>query len=618
MNSFSPVKDIYHLLYYVALVFTSLTINGYGQSFQIVADAKAKATIVTSDTPTVSARLASLELQHHIEKITGIKLEIKPDQEQITGNLILVGESRHTQSLGVKASDFKATEYLIKFKENKLILMGLDWIGPIDSKLGNEAFDGRTEMDYNKAIKASNKEPLKITIPSYREEQGSCYAVYDFLERFCHIKWYGPGDIHTIIPKSKDLIVEAKSIRRFPSIKHRQLQQTYIKWPTENRILHSTSSEAENIIFLRRKREGGLRWKANHSSLDGVWRIDEETRDKLGFTDERLVKKIVKAARDFFDGKGLPEFTKYKHKGMGQESHVFAMGDFYCIVPWDQGLPRESEEDERVYAISAKDERGLGFFGQAKSSYYFFQLVNRVAREIKKTHPDKYLATLAYDTYSYKPKGLKIEPNVAVAPCLATCGYQVEDVHNDYKFYKEWAEWSKETGAPLFVWDYYHHPYEPGLMKGYNVFPLFCGDFIADKISMWYRDGVEGIFACGVPLMPDAYLHAKMSWDTEAYGDYQKILDEFFLEYFGPKAGEVMKKVYTRILEINKKEGIVGLSQADSWEYLGTKKRVKELASYFEEAEYLIKTDVQKKRFELWKKALLDRMIEGRNQYLGY
>ena len=56
----------------------------------LVNQGRPSASIVVAQNPTPSTRLAALELQYHIQKITGALLSIKTDSEKITGNRILV------------------------------------------------------------------------------------------------------------------------------------------------------------------------------------------------------------------------------------------------------------------------------------------------------------------------------------------------------------------------------------------------------------------------------------------------------------------------------------------------------------------------------------------------
>jgi len=73
----------------------------------LVENGEGTAVIVTAGEVGPAGRLAALELQYHIEKITGVVLPISTDIEEVKGNRILVGESKATRQLGLKGADFK-------------------------------------------------------------------------------------------------------------------------------------------------------------------------------------------------------------------------------------------------------------------------------------------------------------------------------------------------------------------------------------------------------------------------------------------------------------------------------------------------------------------------------
>jgi hypothetical protein len=107
----------------------SISVADGRQLFKItlVSEGKPRASIVVAQNPTPSARLAALELQYHIQKITGAIVPIRTDREEIRGTRILVGESKQTNALGIKGDSFKSLEYLIQFRPETIILIGRDW-----------------------------------------------------------------------------------------------------------------------------------------------------------------------------------------------------------------------------------------------------------------------------------------------------------------------------------------------------------------------------------------------------------------------------------------------------------------------------------------------------------
>ena len=178
----------------------------------LVNQGRPSASIVVAQNPTPSARLAALELQYHIQKITGAIVSIKTDSEKITGTRILVGESKQTNVLGIKGENFKSLEYLIQFHPETIILIGRDWKDTEENRkeLGRDTY-GRTiqssrhQIDYHKATGQIEKGAKLITLPGFFDKQGTCYATYHFLEQFCGVRLYGPTELNIASTQSQGL-----------------------------------------------------------------------------------------------------------------------------------------------------------------------------------------------------------------------------------------------------------------------------------------------------------------------------------------------------------------------------------------------------------------------------
>ena len=354
-------------------------------------------------------------------------------------------------------------------------------------------------------------------------------------------------------------------------------------------------------------RIGGEKWSCNHTIWTQTIRTvfnDPEYQAKgkgkgsqLCYTSPELVKKVAQIAGDYFDGKGLPEGLK-------------AMGDYFAVVPDDNANWCECDRCRKVLEISRQDTRGKGHFSNASSSYYVFNFINEVAKELRKTHPDKFIATLAYASYAYPPKGLKLESNISVAPCLHTCyGYNDGMTKNDMTLYRLWLE---DKDRRIYLWNYFHHPMEPAEIGRWNCFPCFMPDFISRMVKRYCQDSVRGVFLCGIGQQLDYYLYMQTAFNVNT--DYKELVDEFFALYFGA-ASEPMKRFYYRISEINKEEGILGTTPEASWRRLGTDERMKELGSYIEEAIKLAHTDLEKRRVNTWKVGVWDYMKAGHDEY---
>lgn len=590
----------------------------------LVQDGEPASAIVTAEKPTPSANLAALELQHHIKQITGATLPITYPGQASTGPRILVGESAATRELGLKGGGFRPQEYLIRVTEGTVVLMGRDW-EDTEANRAEVGFDThlkplaklRNEIDYNATVGHPEAGEKIIELPGLLDDQGTCYATYDFLERFCGVRWYGPRPINVVTPSRKTLTVAMTEIRRSPSLLHRHADGG--GWPIV-RAQWDNPNDSDRYLYYRRMRLGGEKWAANHSFSNYADRflvknpdrpeLFEESRPdffavgwenegfwrQLCYTNPDLIAQVVEDARNYFDGNGV-------------KGNQPASGDYFAVVPQDSDHWCQCERCQVVLA-SGKSRAVKYVFGTGEASDYVFGFVNAIAKEVRKTHPDKYIATLAYHVYSYPPT-FEIEPNVAVAPCVQLCyGYQKGTFETDVKFYTQWAD---DKERRLHLWNYFHHPMERALIGGWNCFPCFMPEVISDWVKRYHRDGIRGVFLCGIPQQLDYYLYVQTAFNADV--DYQQVIDEFFVRYFGA-AGDPMKRFYTRISEINREEGVLGTSPDLSWERLGTEARMEELGDLMAQAVQSAQTDIERRRVESWKVGVWDYMVKGHEQYI--
>jgi len=380
------------------------------------------------------------------------------------------------------------------------------------------------------------------------------------------------------------------------------------------------TQRCQQHLFYRRLRFGGERWAANHSfskfrarflekdpehpelwernrpdffavgwDNEGHWR-------QLCLTNPDLVQQVVQDARDYFDGKG---------RRLGD----FAAGDYFAVVPQDSDHWCKCERCQAILA-RGKERAKSAYFESGTASDYVFGFVNAVAKEVRKTHPTKYISTLAYHVYFYPPT-FPLESNVAVSPCLQTCYFNSQGFRaNTETFYNQWAA---DKGRRLHVWNYFHHPMEPAIINGWKCFPCFMPDVISDWVKRYERDGVRGFYLCGVGEQLDYYLYMQTAFNTGT--DSQQLVEEFFTRYFGA-AAEPMKRFYQRIAEINRQEGVLGASPESSWERLGTAERMTELGALIDLAVSQARTDTEKRRVDTWKRGVWDYMTDGRQAYV--
>ncbi len=241
----------------------------------LVRDGKPAATIVLAKTPTRAAQFAAAELRWHVQKITGAELPLATDADKVTGTRILVGESAGTRTLGLRSADFKVQEYLIRYLPGALVLMGRD------------------KQDFGTVDYA------KLTgLPEVFDEQGTCYAVYDFLERACGVRWYMPGEFGLVYTPTATLTVGGASVRRKPAFSFRQGDYT----PVYGLLKEGWNNPggADLVLFKRRLRWGGSPYAANHSFYgyyDRFWEKNPGAPDSSNASTMNISPKASKAGR---------------------------------------------------------------------------------------------------------------------------------------------------------------------------------------------------------------------------------------------------------------------------------------------------------------------------------
>ena len=603
----------------VCIVFTVISLVsfcsvGCGQSetapvTTLVRDGKALVSIVIGKSPTKSAQLAAAELQYHVEKITGTKLPIVSDEAPVNGNVILVGESKATEALGLRSEDFKPQEYTIQCKDGLIVLMGRDK-------------DDRGKLDYANAD----------TFPYVFDEQGTCYAVYDFLERLCDVRWYLPTDLGLVYPKTRTLQVKAFNIRRSPYIKYRRMYYGSYPYPSDlcgDTVDSSNPPPAlarrESELFLHRHRQGGQLYGATHSfegyydrflSTHPDWFAQgyEGRPPQLCYTNPELIKQVVQDARDHFDGKPAPG--------------TVGVGDFFALVPMD-GSGRWCKCPNCQALMNRSAKRVTKEFTNDSASEYIFFFVNAVAKEIKKSHPYKYISTLAYSDYAFPPSTLKLESNVTIQLCLhARNIHDLKVQETDARVLAAWATESK--ARPKYLWLYYCFPSMAAVwpdishdQQQWRCFPGFFAHWIPKQMKAYEQAGVRGIYyepsylanSQQSPLMDQLEFYVTWKLADDPSLDGKKLMNEFFTRYYGAAAKpmqamyELMEKIYAQPKRGHQNEEY-------AWTKLGSQTNMARLGELMDEAKKAAQTDIEKQRVALFDKGIWQFMLSGRKAYL--
>lgn len=472
------------------------------------------------------------------------------------------------------------------------------------------------------ALDASGRSASALTLPGWFDERGTLDATYDFLERLCGVRWYMPTDIGTAYPERKTLVVEGQDVRRAPNMIHRWITPTALYLPTKG----DRVSQAENDLWRLRMRIGGQAFWVCHSFggyPERFWKDHPEwfaqgyegTPTQLCYTNEALVQQVAQDARDFFDGKSA-------------QPGASAMGDVFGIVPMDDNrwckCPRCQAELDASEADNPQ-------FSNGKASRYIWGFVNRVAAEVRKTHPGKWIGALAYWEYAYHPKDVDLEPNVLVQMCLHTRNWWCPSMErNDRLVFDSWVG-NEGKRRPLYLWLYYNFPALQSWAEKWNCFPSYFAHTAIGQMAMYREAGLRGIFmehSCEFGEshlidVPDMYLSLRLADNPDLGGE--ALLDEFFPNFYGP-AAEPMREAYLLIeeaygtpanypVEIQESAAHQHQTEVLAWKWLGTEERLARLSELMADARSRASTDLERQRVDLFASGIVDYMLEGKRQY---
>jgi hypothetical protein len=346
--------------------------------------------------------------------------------------------------------------------------------------------------------------------------RGSVFAVYDLLQRL-GCGWYGPDPIYHVIPRRAALSVEPVQSEERPAFRYRHI------WMVKDPMLQDA-------------------WRL------GGWHVTS------GHAFERLVpaKEYAEAHPDYFGpGHKQPCLT---------HPEVLAIVVKYCREELDRKRGvlsfSLSSNDNKVFCECARCQ------AVGNISARMLNFANSVARELAKTHPNRYLLTFLAYWLAHDPPSpmLKAEPGVCVMQVNEgnhlrawdqpePKKYQtLESNDNNYREVTAFEGW-RQTGAIMAIYEWWI----PGCKKPeWQRVPWYSGETALRNLQYWKRNDVKSITyesgyekGNGFPIRwPLYYVGARGLWNPELTS--KQIMSEACAKLYGP-AAQPMRRFYETI-----------------------------------------------------------------------
>ena len=385
----------------------------------IVEDGKPRAEIVISETPTRMQRVAAHEFQMQIEKISGARLPIVT-QSMDVGVKIFIGASPENP---VKADGLKYGAYRIATGADWMAFVGDDSeFTPTEPFAKNNGDIPRAQAEWERIVGAPYGMPARglyknrlrlpgdigkpdgaTTEPKETleiwglDERGSFNAVCGYLRKL-GARWYLPGELGEVLPSMKTLPLPQIDETVQPDFPLRQFNFRFSTAGPETSmwVMRLGLRNDERLQIAH-----GISTMTNHQAVFDAhpdWfaiyggKTDFKPGDskcQVCYSNDELFQETVRSARTLLD--------TYKFETVS----IMPPDGYTAICQCERCKGKDSPE---------RNERGL-------LSDHVWDFVNRVAKEIAKTHPRAKVLNCAYGAYTLPPLNIeKLEPNVLV--CL--------------------------------------------------------------------------------------------------------------------------------------------------------------------------------------------------------
>lgn len=523
----------------------SLCLSSFAAERVLVEQGQPRAEIIISAKPPRTTRLAAQELQNYLEKISGAKLNIVTEPSGKVPVSIFIGRSAHTEHRGITDAGLKYGAYRIVSGDNWLALIGDDTdFVPIEpwprnnkdvvSGKAQQAWDAITGKHWgyphSQIYKHYTGPTALFGTPNEQQvdkngnvnvwgfdERGSFNAVCGFL-RGLGVRWYLPGELGEIVPTMKTIplpVIDQSVQPDFP------LRTINFRFGTYGRDV---------AMWAMRL---GVRQPFGRQAAHG---LDHMTHNEQTLKDHPEWFALYGGKRDTQPGKRLNQLC-YSNEELFDETvrYVRAQFDHFDMDAVSVMPPDGYTAICQCEKCQGKDTPDRGFRGAF--SDYVWEFVNRVAKEVRKTHPDKKISNCAYGTYTQPPLNIeKLEPNVQV---IIVGGRRPTSADRD-AINQLRADWVKITDNPLVIFENY-----PFTARGFYLpayIPRVLGESInATKgtsrgediwLSMDFRENAVGYNHFLV------YFTARMYWGGKQQNAVE-MFDEYCRLFYGPAANEM-------------------------------------------------------------------------------
>ncbi|MFC1454346.1 DUF4838 domain-containing protein, partial [Verrucomicrobiota bacterium] len=321
------------------------------------------------------------------------------------------------------------------------------------------------------------------------------------------------------VPKIDKAVQPDLKIRSMSWDRYSGITRDHIMWSLRLGLNHIFAPMHHGIANITAREEQRKLHPEFYQVLPNGKHDTETRRPKACLSCPGLLKENVRYAKTMFDLYDMPMVSVMPQDGFTR----------ICQCP-------ECKD-------KAKPDRGASGY----LSDYVWEYVNKVAREVAKTHPNKKIIGGAYSTYQSPPTRIdKLESNVLVGICNGRPRTEM-----DPEFHKSLDDmrrgWLAKTDNPLSISINHHLGYLPFYVPHVIAKGLRDTKGQTWREDLWFMPASrEGLYRSATSHL-SVYVIARLWWDRDR--DVDEILNEYYGLFYGPAKDEM--KAFVNYVEAN-------------------------------------------------------------------
>lgn len=478
----------------------------------LVQDGKPVAVVyVAATAPSTNLTILVNELVEDIQLTTGARLEVVASPPAATRSAIVIGDCEESRKAGIDAAAIPVEGFVVRTAPNRVFLVGS--IQPL---------------------------PITDTRKPGRgcANDGTAWAVSDFLERSVGVRWYWPiaAGGRSVVQQAS-LQVPPTHYRDQPVFRKREFSNTVgyrrTSWKANRKpgaaMLPDALLAPGTEVIATQPMLAGLR---AGSSVPYIIQVHEP---------QKFSTQTQTEHPDMFqlrqDGTRSPAMLCYS------STNTLAYLLQGCEDAWDHGK-RASWVTATCVTVSPGDEpvgcycEGCAVFRNPAGGTYgtaskvMCRFVQKLCQEVKRRWPDKKVLYLPYWNYTDCDETLDYPGNLEIQMCTMAFGIMRQpDVRRGME--RQLRAWSRKVGGPITTWEYSHRV--PEWTCAPVQYPHLVQDYYRTN-----RDILSGSFLNGRWIgewsvaAPTDYCWFKVLWNPEV--DIEAILDGLCARMFGKAA----------------------------------------------------------------------------------